>query len=71
MNLEREPADDKGINWMPEWIVEIGPLGMGKVGIAKDDGCYVVLVRMEGGKWSPTKWIPKEAAIFIANLEGR
>lgn len=62
----RQPGEPTEIHWMPKWIVEVAP-NM-KVGVATDDGCYVVLVRAEGGWWSPTKWIPKEAAIFIGDL---
>lgn len=62
----REPGDDKGIHWMPKWIVRVGSIT--KVGITIDDGHYLVLVRAGGGKWTPTKWIPKEAAIFMGKL---
>lgn len=65
MNDLEPNGEEKGIHWMPKWIMETAD---GKVGITRDDGCYLVLVREHGGKWSPTKWIPKEAAIFIANL---
>ena len=63
--LEQSSGDGKQIKWMPKWIVKMKP---NNIGITIDDHCYLVLVRKEGGQWMPTKWIPKEAVIFIAEL---
>lgn len=52
-------------NWEPKWKVDVGDGG--ELGLAIDDGCFVVLYPHADG-WRPGTHIPKEAASKIANL---
>ncbi len=61
---ERPTAD----LWAPEWLVDVGDEV--QVGIAMDDGCYVVLAQTNIGQWKPTTHIPVEAAKMIGRLAG-
>lgn len=51
--------------WRPEWVIDIGN---GKLGVAVDDGCLVVLYPRPGNTWRPGTHIPKAVAIQIAEL---
>ena len=55
-----------GPNWQPQWTVDTGPKG-DTLGIAVDDGCFVVLYPHEGG-WRPGKHIPRAVAERMAEL---
>ena len=52
--------------WKPEWLVDVGHDC--QVGIAIDDGCYIVLCPNDVGQWLPTKHIPIAAAKFLGGL---
>jgi hypothetical protein len=52
-------------DWQPQWKVETGKDSA--IGIAIDDGCFVVLYP-HGHTWRPGTHIPKEAASQIAKL---
>jgi len=54
--------------WHPEWTVDVGQEIT--VGIAKDDGCYVVLSQLQTGQWNPMTHIPVEAAKMLGRLAG-
>lgn len=54
--------------WQPQWLVDIGAETV--MGIALDDGCYVVLNQMPSGNWKPVTHIPVEAAKMIGRLAG-
>lgn len=51
--------------WKPRWTVEIGDGDT--LGLAIDDGCFVVLYPHDGA-WRPGTHIPKEVAHRIATL---
>lgn len=51
--------------WKPEWMVNCGQDCA--VGLAVDDGCFVVLYQHEN-QWKPGSHIPKAAAEQIARL---
>ena len=51
--------------WKPRWSVDLGDGDT--LGIAIDDGCFVVLYLHADG-WRPGTHIPKEAAKRIAEL---
>lgn len=51
--------------WQPRWKVDLGDGDT--IGIAIDDGCFVVLYP-HGDAWRPGTHIPKEAADQIAKL---
>lgn len=53
-------------DWRPNWILEDRDGGV--VGLAVDDGCYVVLYQHDG-QWRPGTHIPQTVARFIAELE--
>jgi hypothetical protein len=54
--------------WQPQWLVDLdNEMAMG---IAWDDGCYVVLNQMPSGNWRPSTHIPVEAAKMIGRLAG-
>ena len=58
--------------WEPQWRVDVG--NGCEVGLTVDDHCYVVLLpsyatdSSEPQGWKPGKWIPKAAALKIAEL---
>jgi hypothetical protein len=58
--------------WEPRWRVDVGS-GC-EVGLTVDDHCYVVLLphysteSSEPAGWRPGKWIPRAAALKIAEL---
>ena len=52
-------------NWQPRWTVKIERGST--LGIAIDDGCFIVLYPHEGG-WRPGKHIPKAVAARMAEL---
>jgi hypothetical protein len=51
--------------WKPRWTVEIGDGDT--LGLAIDDGCFVVLYP-HGNAWRPGTHVPKEVAHRIAAL---
>lgn len=55
-------ADD----WVPRWIFQFEDY---EFGFTEDDHCLVPLVRTELG-WRATKWVPREAALKMAELAG-
>lgn len=68
-----DPSDQWADNptsdlWSPQWLVDVGDEVM--VGIAMDDGCYVVLAQTRHGQWQPTTHIPVEAAKMLGRLAG-
>jgi len=52
--------------WQPKKIVDVG--GGCKLGIATDDGCFVVLYPTEAGQWRPGTHIPIPVARLIGEL---
>jgi hypothetical protein len=64
---ERESGDPERLSpeWLPNWKVDVG--NGDTVGIAVDDGCFVVLYR-QGTSWRPGKHIPKTVAQRMAEL---
>jgi hypothetical protein len=62
-------ADDCGdparVAWTPRWTVDVG--NGCSLGIAIDDGCFVVLYH-HGDSWRPGKHIPKAVAVRISEL---
>jgi hypothetical protein len=65
-NVVIESEDDPiQSTWKPEWMIEMGDSDA--LGLAIDDGCFVVLYR-HGSTWRPGTHIPKEAAERIAKL---
>ena len=54
--------------WHPQWLVDVG--SEVQVGIALDDGCYVVLAQTQIGQWKPTTHVPVEAAKMLSRLAG-
>lgn len=53
------------MNWEPEWIVRTG--SECQMGIAIDDGCFIVL-RQDEGEWKLASWIPSLVAAEIVDL---
>ena len=51
--------------WRPRWTVQVG--NGDELGIATDDGCFVVLYPHRN-EWRPGTHIPKEVAAQIARL---
>lgn len=51
--------------WRPRWLVEMGDGD--QLGVAVDDGCFVVLYP-HAGEWRPGTHIPKRVAARIAEL---
>ena len=65
--VDREAGDPGLVSpWQPEWRVDVGH-GC-EVGVATDDGCFVVLYPTENGEWRPGKHIPPAAARLIGEL---
>jgi hypothetical protein len=62
--MDDEPVRREA-DWKPKWTVDID--GTDTLGIAIDDGCFVVLYR-HGNSWRPGTHIPKEVANRIAEL---
>lgn len=52
--------------WEPQWLVDVDAEIV--MGIALDDGCYVVLNQLPCGNWKPSTHIPVEAAKMIGRL---
>ena len=52
--------------WHPQWIVDVGHNC--QVGIATDDGCFVVLYPNEVGQWRPATHIPVAVAQLLGQL---
>lgn len=50
----------------PEWKVDVG--SDCELGIAIDDGCFLVLYPNETGQWLPGKHIPPEVAKKLGSL---
>lgn len=69
-SVQESSSDDRPIPdlWQPQWFVDVG--SEVTVGIAMDDGCYVVLLQQPTGQWRPTTHIPVEAAKMIGRLSG-
>lgn len=53
-------------NWHPKWMVDIG--GGDKIGVAIDDGCFVVLYPHGPNQWRPGTHIPKQVAERLSQL---
>jgi len=60
------PGIRQRIHWQPEWTVDVGH-GC-EVGLATDDGCFLVLYPQPDGSWRPGKHIPRQAAERIGQL---
>lgn len=60
-----DPGSTAAATWKPGWTVDVGH-GC-SVGVAKDDGCYVVLYP-DGDGWRPGVHIPPAAAKLIGEL---
>ena len=63
MNNQYEQND---IRWQPQEIIDIGN-GL-KMGIASDDGHYIVLSPAPGGTWKPASCIPLRVAKRLGEL---
>jgi hypothetical protein len=61
---EPDYADDRDsgsvAEWRPRWVVEVGHNC--RVGIAIDDGCFVVLYPKPGYNWKPGTHVPRQVA---------
>lgn len=62
---EERPTADL---WKPQWLVD--EADEIQLGIARDDGCYVVLAQQNSGAWRPMTHIPIETAKMIGRLAG-
>jgi hypothetical protein len=58
----------EGVNWRPRWLVEVGH-GC-HLGLATEDGCFVVLYPGKNGTWRPGKRVPRPVAERMAQLAG-
>jgi hypothetical protein len=56
----------KEISWLPKEIIDIGN-GL-KMGIASDDGHYIVLSPSPEGNWKPSSCIPPRVAKRLGEL---
>jgi hypothetical protein len=56
----------KEIGWQPKEIIDIGN-GL-KMGIASDDGYYIVLSPSPQGTWKPSSCIPPRVAKRLGEL---
>ena len=56
----------KEIKWQPQEIIDIGN-GL-KMGIASDDGYYIVLSPSPEGSWKPSSCIPPRVAKRLGEL---
>ena len=64
-----EKSNDKQsivAGYVPEWKVDVGS-GC-ELGIAIDDGCFLVLYPKETGQWLPGKHIPPAVARKLGDL---
>jgi hypothetical protein len=59
-------GSEKDINWQPSEIIDIGN-GL-KMGIASDDGYYIVLSPSPDGTWKPSSCIPARVAKRLGEL---
>jgi hypothetical protein len=57
---------NKEIKWEPKEIIDIGN-GL-RMGIASDDGYYIVLSPCPAGAWKPSNWIPPRVAKRLGEL---
>ena len=58
--------DGKQVNWQPKEIIDIGN-GL-RMGIASDDGYYIVLSPTPDGSWKPSSCIPPRVAKRLGEL---
>jgi hypothetical protein len=56
----------KEIVWQPQELVDLGN-GL-RMGIASDDGYYIVLSQSPQGSWKPSSWIPPRVAKRLGEL---
>ena len=56
----------KEVNWQPKEIIDIGN-GL-RMGIASDDGYYIVLSPTPQGYWKPSSCIPPRVAKRLGEL---
>jgi hypothetical protein len=56
----------KEMGWQPKEIIDIGN-GL-KMGIASDDGYYIVLLPSPQGTWKPSNCIPPRVAKRLGEL---
>lgn len=59
-----EPAAKPG--WRPQWFVDVGDHC--RLGIAVDDGCFIVLYPHPNGVWRPGTHVPQAVANRMAEL---
>jgi RecB family endonuclease NucS len=57
---------EKTITWEPKELVDLGN-GL-RMGIASDDGYYIVLSQSREGSWKPSNWIPPRVAKRLGEL---
>jgi len=57
--------DDPAASWTPERYVDVDGC---EIGIARDDGCFVVLVEKSPSQWLPTSWIPPQAITALQEM---
>jgi hypothetical protein len=57
---------EKQIKWQPKELVDLGN-GL-RMGIASDDGYYIVLSLGHEGSWKPSNWIPPRVAKRLGEL---
>lgn len=61
-----DPQIGHPVKWQPRWEVNLSHDS--KLGIAIDDGCFVVLYPTEDGGWQPGTHMPKSVAERIVRL---
>ncbi len=59
---------EKEMRWQPKELVDLGN-GL-RMGIASDDGYYIVLSLGHEGYWKPSNWIPPRVAKRLGELAG-
>ena len=57
---------EQTITWEPKELVDLGN-GL-RMGIATDDGYYIVLSLNREGSWKPSNWIPPIVAKRLGEL---
>ena len=60
LDSDFDPEIDRQVIWRPKWEVNLNDDS--KLGIAIDDGCFVVLYPTDDGGWQPGTHIPKSVA---------
>lgn len=62
IDLSQQPTTH---SWTPRWVFEFQDYDFG---FTEDDHCLVPLMKTEQGRWQPTPWVPREAALKMAEL---